>query len=41
MLQGREFECLINPSIRERIELMPSRDYGVKWIASSKAANQF
>jgi hypothetical protein len=35
------FECLINPSTRERQELVPSRAYGVKWTASSKAANQF
>ena len=35
------FECLINPSTRERQELVPSRAYGVKWMASSKVANQF
>jgi hypothetical protein len=34
-------ECLINPSIRKRLELVPSRDYGAKWTASSNAANQF
>jgi hypothetical protein len=31
------FECLINPSTRERQELVPSRAYGVKWMTSSKA----
>jgi hypothetical protein len=35
------FECLINPSIKERLELVPSRAYGVKWMTSSKTANQF
>jgi hypothetical protein len=35
------FECLINPSTRERQELVPSRAYGVEWMASSKAANRF
>jgi hypothetical protein len=35
------FECLINPSTRETQELVPSRDYGVKWMTSSKDANQF
>jgi hypothetical protein len=35
------FEYLINLSTREKLELVPSRAYGVKWMASSKATNQF
>jgi hypothetical protein len=35
------FECLFHQSIRGRLELVPSRDYGVKWMTSSKAENQF
>jgi hypothetical protein len=34
------FECLINPSTRERQELVPSRASGVKWTTSSKATIQ-